>query len=150
LINFNVVNTFNEWISRWGLIDIKDPTRTFTWSNNQECPIMATLDRILMTVEWKAKYPLAMVNMLAKGVIDHNPLMISFGEKMLMKDPIFRFEKWWLEIEEFADLVRGVWDIDCPYSEPMEIWQFKIRTLRRKLKGWSRNLDVDIKKKLIY
>jgi hypothetical protein len=34
VINFNVVNTFNDWISRWGLIDIKDPTRTFTWSNN--------------------------------------------------------------------------------------------------------------------
>jgi hypothetical protein len=57
---------------------------------------MATLDRILMTVEWEAKYPLAKVNMLAKGVNDHNPLVISFGERMIIKDPIFRFEKWWL------------------------------------------------------
>jgi hypothetical protein len=54
-INFNVVSSFNDWNTRWGMIDIKDLTRTFTWSNNQECPIMATLDRILMSSDWEAK-----------------------------------------------------------------------------------------------
>jgi endonuclease/exonuclease/phosphatase family metal-dependent hydrolase len=82
LINFKIVDVFNEWIDKWGLIDIKDPTRPFTWSNNQEHPILATLDRVLVSVHWKVKYPLAKVTMLHKGVSDHNPLAISFGDKV--------------------------------------------------------------------
>jgi len=28
----------------------------------------------------------------------------------------------------------------------MDIWQFKIRLLRKKLRGWARNVDADIRK----
>jgi hypothetical protein len=42
---------------------------------------MAMLDRVLMSVEWDNKYPLTKVNTLQKGVSDHSPLMITFGEK---------------------------------------------------------------------
>jgi hypothetical protein len=43
---------------------------------------MTTLDRILMTTHWEAKYPLARTSMLPKGVSGHNPLMITFGENL--------------------------------------------------------------------
>jgi hypothetical protein len=62
VINHHHVDAFNEWINKWALIEIKDPCRTFTGTNNQECPIMAALDRVLVNVEWEAKYPLAKVN----------------------------------------------------------------------------------------
>jgi hypothetical protein len=29
----------------------------------------------------------------------------------------------------------------------MEVWQFKIRLLRKKIKGWSRNIEADMKKR---
>jgi hypothetical protein len=35
-INFTHANAFNEWINRWALIEISDPTRFFTWFNNQK------------------------------------------------------------------------------------------------------------------
>jgi hypothetical protein len=76
------VSQFNDWIDRWALIDIKDPSMCFTWFNDQKVPIMATLDRILMTTHWEAKYPLARISMLPKGVSDHNPMMITFGENL--------------------------------------------------------------------
>jgi hypothetical protein len=41
---------------------------------------MSTLDRVLASVQWDAKYPLARVKTLPKGVSDHNPLLITFGE----------------------------------------------------------------------
>jgi hypothetical protein len=41
---------------------------------------MAKLDRILASVDWEKKYPLAQVKMLPKVVSDHNPLKIHFGE----------------------------------------------------------------------
>jgi hypothetical protein len=90
------------------MIHIKDPSRSFTGSNNQECPIMATLDRILASVDWDAKHPLAKVTILPKGVCDHNPLIIKFGDKLHINDPIFRFEKWWLEVEDFSELVKKI------------------------------------------
>jgi endonuclease/exonuclease/phosphatase family metal-dependent hydrolase len=64
------------------LIDLKDPSRSFTWTNNQKAPIMATLDRILITTNWETRYPLARTSMLPKGVSDHNPLMITYGETL--------------------------------------------------------------------
>jgi hypothetical protein len=99
------VEFFNEWIDRWVLIDLKDPTRGFTWTNNQEKPIMATLDRILITTHWEAKYPLAKTTILPRGVSDYNPMMITFGEKS-WGDLVFRFEKWWFEVEGFENLVK--------------------------------------------
>jgi hypothetical protein len=30
VVNFNLVSIFNEWINRWGLIEIKDSVRSFS------------------------------------------------------------------------------------------------------------------------
>jgi hypothetical protein len=114
LVNFNIVGLCNDRIDRCALIDIKDSSRSFTWSNNQKVPIMAILDRILMAAHWEIKYPLAKTYMLPKGINDHNPLMITFGVNL--EDPIFRFEKWWLEIEGFENMVKETWSRDCSFS----------------------------------
>jgi hypothetical protein len=57
IVNFGHATAFNEWIHRWDLMEISDPPRSFTWTNNQENPIMAKLDIILVSVEWENKYP---------------------------------------------------------------------------------------------
>jgi hypothetical protein len=94
-------------------MEIKDPSRAFTWSNNQVNPIMATLDRVLVSVHWANKYPMAKVTTLPKGVSDHNPLLLNFGDKARCKNHLFWFEKWWLEIDGFDNLVNsvGVWSV---------------------------------------
>jgi hypothetical protein len=45
------MNAFNELITRWSLIELKDPNRSFSRTNNQEDPIMAKLDRVEVSVE---------------------------------------------------------------------------------------------------
>jgi hypothetical protein len=40
---------------------------------------MATLDRILVSTQWEAKYPLARVTNLPRRVSDHNPLLVNLG-----------------------------------------------------------------------
>jgi hypothetical protein len=116
IVNFQQVNAFNDFINHWDMLELKDPTRLFTWSNKQETPIMAVLDRILVNVEWDSKFPLSKVKVLPKGCSDHNPLSISFGDDLRSKEHVFRFEKWWLEVDGFGDLVRKVWDNECPLS----------------------------------
>jgi hypothetical protein len=103
---------------------------------------MAVLDRILVNVDWESKFPLAKVKVMPKEGSDHISLMVDFGEDKIIKEHAFRFEKWWMEMEGFEELVNKAWSIECPHSDPVDIWQFKIRVLRKKMKGWSRNMEV--------
>jgi hypothetical protein len=93
---------------------IQWPHRAFTWSNNQTNRIMAKQDRMLATVDWDLKYPIVGLIVLPKGVSDHSHVQIQFGGKPERKYPIFCFEKWWLDMEDFAEVVQKAWDIECP------------------------------------
>ena len=42
VIDYHRADKFNDWINYWGLVELKNPTRSFTWVNNQDQPIMAT------------------------------------------------------------------------------------------------------------
>ena len=39
-----------------------------------------------------------------------------------------------------------VWETPCAYDDPMDIWQFKVRLLRKKIKGWDININASIRK----
>jgi hypothetical protein len=43
-------------------------------------------------------------------------------------------------------VVRQVWNTPCIFTDPLDIWQFKIRLLRKKSKGWSLNVNSEIRK----
>jgi hypothetical protein len=130
-IRADAVASFNGWIDKWGLIDIKDPNRSFTWSNNQRCSILTVLDKTLISVELGIKYPTTKMVMLPKEASDHNPLLLDLGGQIQIKDPMFRFEKW-LEIEGFGKIVKEVWQAKCTCSDPVDRWRYKIRLLRKK------------------
>jgi len=51
----------------------------------------------------------------------------------------FRFEKWWLHKESFAKVVEKVWAQPCQATNSLDVWQFRIRTLRRFARGWAAN-----------
>ena len=59
---------------------------------------------------------------------------------------MFRFEKWWLERDEFQTLVAEVWNTPCHFDNPLDKWQSKLKLLRRKIKGWARNVNGEIKR----
>jgi hypothetical protein len=107
---------------------------------------MAKLDRFLVSIEWELKFPDAKVVILPKEVSGHNHVRISFGNKPSFKENVFRFEKWWLELDEFPEIVKRTWEAECPHSDPMEVWQYKVRLLMRKIKGWNRNREAKLKK----
>lgn len=48
LVNFKWVDLFNDWISKWGIIELELRNRRYTtWTNNQENLVMARIDRVL-------------------------------------------------------------------------------------------------------
>jgi hypothetical protein len=59
----------------------------------------------------------------------------------------FRFEKWWMEIEGFRELVTKNWKQPCPHGKAIDVWQVKLRRLRKFLKGWGININAEQKRK---
>lgn len=83
-INYRWVDAFNEWIDKWGLVELNPTNRKYTWTNNQENLVLAKLDRIFVTTDWDANFPLSRVKALARTPSDHNPLLIDTGNNMCM------------------------------------------------------------------
>jgi hypothetical protein len=52
-----------------------------------------------------------------------------------------------LEIEGFGEIVKETWQAKCPYSDLVDRWQYKIRLFRKKVIGWSKNMDAEVRKK---
>jgi hypothetical protein len=147
VVNQKWVDLFNDWIHNFGLLELKNSSRSYTWSNNQEQPIMAALDKLICNTKFEHSFPLAFVTARARVGSDHVPLILNFGVQEAKKPSLFRFEKWWLEQPDFKHLVEKVWNTSCAFDSAIDIWQFKIRLLRKKCNGWARNINADIKKK---
>jgi endonuclease/exonuclease/phosphatase family metal-dependent hydrolase len=71
---------FNSLIHFYELRELTMNGGLFTWSNNQEPPVLEKLDRILVTKEWEDLFPRAIVTKLPREISDQNPLIISTGK----------------------------------------------------------------------
>lgn len=73
-------DSFNSWISKWALIELNPSNRRFTWTNNQDPPILSKIDRIFVTSSWDAAFPLSSIKALDRLPSDHSPLVIDSGD----------------------------------------------------------------------
>jgi hypothetical protein len=92
-------------------------------------------------------FPACSVITKARLGSDHTPLILDTGAFKAPSNKQFRFEKWWLQVDGFDQMVVETWSAPCNYVKAIDRWQFKIRNLRNKLKGWNANLKFDQKKK---
>lgn len=82
VVNFKWVDLFNDWINKWALIELDLRNRKFTWTNNQENLVMARIDRVFLSTDLEAAFPLARVKALDRIPSDHNPLLVDLGDNM--------------------------------------------------------------------
>jgi hypothetical protein len=57
-----------------------------------------------------------------------------------------------LNIDDFHQLVANTWNKPCNYTRAIDVWQYKIRNLRKTIKGWAINRESEqnkLKKQLI-
>jgi hypothetical protein len=143
-INLRYADCFNDWVNKWGLIEISPLNRKFTWANNQKNLMMAKLDRIFISTEWEKSFPLVRVLCLPKSISDHTPLLVDSGENCTFGKKRFRFEKWWLERSDFRSMVERAWSLDCSGLTSMDRWQNKIRYFRRLIRGCAANVIAEL------
>lgn len=146
-INANWAFLFNDWINKWALMETKMDNRSYTWSNNQFDPIFAMIDRVFSSTSWDAHFPFTTLHALPRVGSDHAPLLLDSGGSNKNTDRPFRFEKWWLSLPDFHKLVEEIWSTSSLFNTAIDTWLFKTKLFRKKVKGWSINIDASLKKK---
>ena len=135
---------FNAIIEQAGLRELPLNGRQYTWANNQEDPTYEKLDRVLMCPAWEEKYPLAILQAFAREISDHTPLFLDTGETHTIRYT-FRYENAWFLREGFKELTYKTWSKRYR-GDVLDRWQLRMRELRRKTKGWNKNMDAWYKK----
>jgi hypothetical protein len=100
----------------------------------------------LVSTEWESKYPMVTVNALPRTILDHTLMLLNTGMSSQHTLHLFKFELGWLLKDGFYDMVIEIWQKERKGSTPMEIWQNKIRSLRRYHRRWAKNQNGAYKK----
>ena len=137
---------FNSIINAYGLREILMSGGQFTWSNNQKNPTLEKLDRILVCKEWEKLFPLTIVHKLSREVSDHSPLILDTMEGQETGGREFRFEKSWLQCDDFLARVEKVWKKRVNGKNSLDRLQKKLKNVRNDLKGWGVHLRGEDKK----
>jgi hypothetical protein len=145
IVNQKWCDKFNTWIELWGLLEVKMSNRKFTWANSQVNLIMSTIDRIFCNTELDAFFPLASSQAYTRLGSDHTPILWDLGINHVHKPPSYKFEKWWLLREDFNGLVIKYWQAPTKSTSTIDRCQEKIRRFRKTTKGWSKNIEVDLR-----
>ena len=70
---------FKDWMNHHGLVELKNSSRSFTWTNDQEQPIMAAIDKFMCSSSFEQNFPLAYVISKSRAGSDHVPLILNLG-----------------------------------------------------------------------
>jgi hypothetical protein len=59
----------------------------------------------------------------------------------------FKFKKWWLQYDdELGKIVESIWKNAIDEKKAIDRWQNRVRMFRKKAKGWSANLELEIRR----
>jgi hypothetical protein len=86
------------------------------------------------------------VQALPRVISDHTPLLLNKGMSSQHTSHMFKFELRWLLKDGFYDMVTEIGENERKGSTSLEIWQNKIRSLRKYLRGWAKNQNGAYKK----
>jgi hypothetical protein len=143
-IDWQRVHQFNDCIARLQLSEVVRSGARYTWSNKQRNPVRCVLDKVLVSPTWETSFPL--MSLLAKSSIgsDHSPLVFSTGKEAPPRSNRFFFEKSWLSIPSFSNLICSKWGEFARDQrrcfDLLDLWQVQSGKLRSFLKGWGANL----------
>ncbi|XP_078153720.1 uncharacterized protein LOC144548883 [Carex rostrata] len=128
---------FVDLISNLEVQNIQMSGRKCTWDNTRDQPSMAKLDRFLLSNEWSTTFPNTKQKTLPNTSSDHCPIMIeAFTD--FQKTKVFRFEKFWLSIVGFKDIVKEEWQSHPMTSTPAQM-HIKLQQLQSKIIAWEKS-----------
>jgi hypothetical protein len=127
--------------------EIKIPNKKYTWARGGSSLSMTLLDRIFVDDDWTTSYPNCQLQALPRILSEHCSLIFSMPvADTAPTSKIFRFEHSWIQHEDLYSN-KKIWWNETPLGEKVaKGWIRKITRVRRKLKGWSTNLNGEIRR----
>lgn len=104
----------------------------------------AKLDRVLVSTSWLDLFPLVQLSALPRERSDHTPFIIDTGGDC--RSCSFKFELWWLLRAELSVIAAEVWALHAGPKSAIEEWNWRLACLRKRLRGWCRNVDGEARK----
>ncbi|WOK93825.1 hypothetical protein Cni_G02526 [Canna indica] len=137
------------------LIDLPIKGKTFTWSNNQQPPGLAKLDRILISSSIFQALPPAFVIGGERELSDHNALIFRPAHSFGSRNRSFRLECLWLDNVAFRNIILSVWSEPNRGESATTRWICRWKRLRNIILLWAeqfrknrnverKNLEYDI------
>uniref|UniRef100_J3NA39 CCHC-type domain-containing protein n=1 Tax=Oryza brachyantha TaxID=4533 RepID=J3NA39_ORYBR len=104
-VNRRLMNAFKNKLNQLELKEVYLFGRRYTWSNEQQQPILAKLDRVFVTASWEELFSEMSLQALSSSVSDHCPILLACGS-YLHKPRKFRFENFWIKLDGFGQMAR--------------------------------------------
>ena len=102
----STMRKFAEIVDDLGLVDLLLQGGEFTWNGGHNNQAWARLDRFLVFPSWVDQFSGITQSRLPQPVSDHFPITLV-GSGIRRGPTLFRFEKMWLKVEGFKDLVHS-------------------------------------------
>jgi hypothetical protein len=140
--NFNASEAalFNDFINNLGLLEIPLLDSQFMWSNLQDPPILARLDRVLVNPEWSLSLPDSTLTSSSHPTSDHVPLHLEASSKA-PRSNVFCFENSWLSHSSFPPLVLANWNsIGSSHDHLPSVGKLclKLKRVRSAARAWAK------------
>jgi hypothetical protein len=95
---------------------------------------------MLCTIEWENLYDKHALQALSSSTLDRCPILVSSFPPPRSR-PKFRFESFWVNMQDFKDVVSEAWNRDTPnHLNHMLTLHVKLGRTAKALKSWSESL----------
>jgi len=134
---------FKQALADVNLYDLGFFRPKFTWCNGRSGDdfTMERRDRAVANGGWTNLFDVVEVQVLARCISDHNPLLVSFSNTRDIqwnKSRLFKYEASWSKMKDPQAVIKKVWRVKQKSNEPWRILKDKLSGCRKSLKIWVR------------
>nr|XP_025675778.1 uncharacterized protein LOC112776041 [Arachis hypogaea] len=143
------IATFTNFIDSNELVDIGMVGHPFTWTNRRqgEDLVKERFDRYLVGMEWKLKFPNAVVHRLTESGSDHAPILMETEPQSWHSKRRFKYQERWCGEEDVKRIVSEVWRMEVVGSAMFSLAQ-KLKVCRHRLVQWQKTHKANSRKEI--
>jgi len=137
-----LVGYIKEAILQHNMIDISPQSMGPTWDNGKlgVSYLAKRLDRFFISDNLLVRMGRLISPIINSFISNHRPISLQWGKRCYKKGLPYKFNRVWLEDEEFNDLVIFFWSASCSKEiiSPSQHLLDNLRELKVKVKAWQR------------
>ena len=147
LIDRRMMRRFKSFVDDNALKELFLHGRNYTWSNERENPMMTKINRAFVSIDRELDHPDCLLQALSTAISDHCPLHLALDDHMGPRRR-FRFEKFWVKMDGFLEVVQEAWTCDETITDPFRRLDILLRNTAKALAIWGQKRVGNIKMQL--